>query len=93
MLLLTESDAVKIIEKAKSENEEAAKRILLKGDLEVSLEASRVFAASGALLLGNESQTVGPKDSPMAVHLVLLSAGVVLLEGIRLSEVPRAFTF
>ena len=87
--VVTESDAVKIIEKAKAENEEAAKRILLKGDVEVSLEASKVFAASGVLLLGNEPQTVGPKDSPMAVHLVLLSAGVVLLEGIRLSEVPE----
>ena len=87
--VVTENDAVKIIEKAKAENEESAKRILLKGDLEVSLEASKVFASLGILLLGNESQTVGPKDSPMAVHLALLSAEVVLLEGIRLNEVPE----
>ena len=40
-------------------------------------------------LLGNESQTVGPEDAPMAVHLVLLGAGVVLLEGIRLKEVEE----
>ena len=86
---VTENDAVKIIEKAKAENEESAKRILLKGDLEVSLEAAKVFASLGILLLGNESQTVGPKDSPMAVHLALLSAEVVLLEGIRLNEVPE----
>lgn len=90
---VTEADAKEIIEKAKAQNQESAKRILLKGDLEVSLEASKVFASAGVLLLGNESQTVGPKDSPMAVHLVLLSAGVVLLEGIRLSEIPEGVCF
>ena len=41
------------------------------------------------MLLGNESQTVGPEEAPMAVHLALLGKGVVLLEGIRLKEVPE----
>ena len=75
--------------KAKSQNPEAAKRILIKGDVEVSLEAAKVFASSNILLLGNESQTVGPPNAPMAVHLALLGADVTLLEGIRLSEVPE----
>ncbi|MBQ3056664.1 MAG: cyclase, partial [Clostridia bacterium] len=65
----------------------AAKRILMKGEVEVSLAAAQVFAASKMLLLGNEPQTVGPQNAPMAVHLALLSAGVVLLEGICLGEV------
>ena len=82
-------DAMRIVEKAKKQNSEAAKRILIKGDAEVSLEAARVFASSGILLLGNESQTVGPQNAPMAVHLVLLGADVILLEGIRLSEVSE----
>ena len=47
-----------------------------------------MFAEAGILLLGNESQTVGPEDAPMGVHKILLGAGVVLLEGIRLKEVP-----
>ena len=81
-------DAERMIENAKNLDPESAKRILIKGDAEVSLEAARIFAASGILLLGNESQTVGPKDAPMAVHLALLSAEVILLEGIRLSAVP-----
>ena len=81
-------DAERMIENAKNLDPESAKRILIKGDVEVSLEAAKIFAASGILLLGNESQTVGPKDAPMAVHLALLSAEVVLLEGIRLSAVP-----
>ena len=33
------------------------------------------------LLLGNESQTVGPENAPMEVHRILLGAGIVLLEG------------
>lgn len=32
------------------------------------------------MLLGNESQTVGPENAPMEVHLILLGANVVLLE-------------
>lgn len=33
--------------------------------------------------------TVGPEAAPMAVHQVLLGADVVLLEGIRLTEVSE----
>ena len=86
-------DAIEIIEKAKKQNIQAAKRILIKGDAEVSLEAAKVFAASDILLLGNESQTVGPEDAPMEAHLVLLGAKVVLLEGIRLAEVSEGVYF
>ena len=43
----------------------------------------------GVELVGVESQTVGPEDAPMAVHLELLGREVVLLEGIRLHEVPE----
>ena len=81
--------AAEIMEKAKKQNPEAAKRILLKGDAVVSSEAANVFAASGIFLLGNEAQTVGPEDAPMEVHLILLKADVILLEGICLSEVPE----
>lgn len=91
--IVSGDDAKKIIEKARAQNEEASKRILLKGDLEVSLEAARAFASSQILLLGNESQTVGPKDAPMAVHLELLGKGIVLLEGIRLEKVPEGVYF
>ena len=65
------------------------RRILIKGDAEVTLEAAEVFAQAKILLLGNESQTVGPKNTPMAVHKVLLGQGIVLLEGIRLGEVGQ----
>lgn len=85
--------AVEILEKAKNKNLQAAKRILIKGDAEVSAEAAKVFAEDGILLLGNESQTAGPENAPMEVHLILLGANVVLLEGIRLSEVSEGVYF
>ena len=71
----------------------AAERILIKGDAVVTKEAAEVFAESGILLLGNESQTVGPMDDPAPNHLILLGKGIVLLEGIDLSKVPEGKYF
>ena len=87
--ILSGADAGEMLEKAKKQDPEAAKRILIKGAAEVSAEAAKVFAAAGLLLLGNESQTVGPEDAPMEVHRILLGAEVVLLEGIRLGKVSE----
>ena len=84
--VVTAEDAKFMLQKAEGD---AAKRLLSKGKAEVSLEAAEVFAKAGLLLIGNESQTVGPEDAPMAVHLVLLKAGVALLEGIRLEQVQE----
>lgn len=87
--VVTAEDVQEILQKATDTNADAAKRILIKGNAEVSLEAAEVFAKEKIFLVGNESQTVGPENAPMAVHKVLLGADVVLLEGIRLSEVPE----
>ena len=91
--IVSGNDAIEIIEKANGLNPEAAKRILIKGPAVVSLEAAKEFASRGVLLLGNESQTVGPEDAPMAVHQVLLGSNVILLEGIRLAEVSEGIYF
>ena len=66
-----------------------AERILIAGSATVTLEAAQVFGAAGILLLGNESQSVGPEEAPMAVHLALLRRGVALLEGVVLEDVPE----
>lgn len=87
--VVTAEGAKEILQKATDTNADAAKRILIKGNAEVSLEAAEVFAKEKVFLVGNESQTVGPENAPMAVHKVLLGADVVLLEGIRLSVVPE----
>lgn len=85
---VSEKDAQALLEQAKAAFPGAQKRILIKGNATVTLEAAEVFARAGIDLIGTESQSVGPENSPMAVHLALLSAEVVLLEGVRLSEVP-----
>lgn len=82
-------DAKRILAKAREAHLDAAKRILIGGKATVSEEAARVFAEAKIDLVGNESQTVGPEDAPMQVHLILLGAEVVLLEGIRLDGVPE----
>ena len=86
---VTEAVAQKLVEKARSFDLEASKRILIGGDAFVTLEAAKVFTKEKVLLIGNESQTVGPLEAPAAVHYELLGAEVVLLEGIRLSHVEE----
>jgi len=90
---VTAEGAASILEKAKKTNAEAMKRILIKGDAIVTLDAARVFAKAGIELLGVESQSVGPEDAPMAVHKILLGAEVVLLEGVRLNAVSEGVYF
>ena len=84
---VTAQDAAAMLEKARAAG--AGERLLIGGRATVTEDAARVFADGKVLLIGNESQTVGPEDAPMAVHLILLGAGVVLLEGIVLTDVPE----
>ena len=81
--------AENILKKAQNADAEAAKRILIGGKATVTIEAARVFSKAGTLLVGNESQTVGPFEAPAEVHYELLGAGTVLLEGIRLSGIQE----
>jgi arylformamidase len=74
-------------------NAAGAQRLLIAGEVTVTAEAAQVFAAGDLKLLGNEGQTVGPEDAPMQVHLILLSRGIALLEGIVLSDVPEGRYF
>jgi len=91
--LVTKEDAQKILEKAVTANRDAVKRILIKGNATLSYEGAEVFRNAGIFLFGNESQTVGPEDAPMAVHKLLLSADTVLLEGVRLTAVHEGVYF
>ena len=85
---VTEEDAASILARA-----EGVQRILIAGKATVTAEAAEIFVASGIKLIGNESQTVGPENAPMQVHLILLGAGIVLLEGIVLKDVPEGKYF
>ena len=85
---VSEADARHILRKAAG-----AQRILIAGSATVTAEAAEVFASGGIRLLGNESQTVGPEDAPMQVHLILLGRGIALLEGVVLRDVPEGRYF
>lgn len=82
-------EMIEIINKAKNCSDEAAKRILLKGSGEIDAKAAEVLKKENVLLIGTELQTVGPEMAPAEVHLLLLSDDTVLLEGIRLADVPE----
>ena len=88
---VTAEDAREILKKAG--NAGADERILIAGAATMTLEAAEVFAEVGIKLLGNESQTVGPENAPMAVHKVLLGKEIVLLEGVALSDVSEGKYF
>ena len=81
--------AAEILAAAGASHPEAAVRILLKGKGQVLAAGAAVFAAKGVLLLGVEGQTVGAAEVTVSLHRTLLSAGVVLLEGLRLQAVPE----
>lgn len=88
---ITGADAVKLLEKATACG--AGERILIGGKATVTAAAAKVFAEAGIKLIGNESQTVGPEDAPMEVHLILLGAGIALLEGVILEGVEEGKYF
>ena len=84
---ITAEDAENILKKADQYNRDCRQRILIKGDGVLTEEGAEIFARAGIKLFGTESQSVGPENAPMAVHLIMLGAQIVLLEGVRLSEV------
>ena len=88
---LTACDAQNIMLEAKEHN--ASERILIGGNVTVTAEAAKVFADNAIKLIGNEGVSIGPVDAPMEVHKILLSANVVLLEGIVLKDVPEGVYF
>ena len=85
---VTATDAEEILKKA-----DGTERILIAGNVTVTAEAAELFAESNIKLLGNEGQSVGPENAPMQVHLILLRAGIALLEGIVLGNVPEGRYF
>lgn len=88
---INSNDAINILEKANSYK--ANKRILIKGNCVVTKEAAVIFSKADIFLIGNESQSVGPEDSPLEVHNILLGKDIILLEGIMLSNVPEGKYF
>lgn len=91
--IMNDTDAKRIYETIASIDISASKKLLIKGDVEISLEAAKYFASQNLDLLGNESQTFGPINAPMATHLALLEKEIVFLEGIDLTNVKDGCYF
>lgn len=62
------------------------RRLLFKGEAELTPSAAFVFADAAMLLIGVEAPSVAPAACSVQVHKELLGAGVLLLEGLDLSE-------
>ena len=69
--------------------EKSEKRLLIKGTAVVTIEMAKLLNQYQIELIGIESQSVGPINAPMEVHLELLGKEVVILEGLRLDQVPE----
>jgi len=69
------------------------KKILLKGDVELTVESAKAFVEYDVELIGLESVSIGPVRDPQPVHMVLLGAEIVALEGLDLTGVPDGSYF
>lgn len=65
-----------------------SKRLLIKGNGDITQSAAFVLHEWGVKLIGVETLSVGNVNAPGAVHTELLGAGVALLENLNLSKVP-----
>ena len=79
---ITKDDATNILNKI-----DDVDKILIKGNATIIKESAQIFKDSNIKLIGTESQSVGPINSPMEVHQILLGKEIVLLEGLNLSDV------
>ena len=66
------------------------RKLLIRGEHEMTNEAAKAFVAYGFEFIGVEGTTVGPENAPMAVHLTLLhpDAEIVIAENLNLQDVP-----
>ncbi|MBQ4591332.1 MAG: cyclase family protein [Clostridia bacterium] len=75
--------------------ERGVKRLLCRGKCWLTMSAAKYLTEEhpgvrnhGVLLVGVETQSVAPEEAPMAVHVQLLSHGIIALEGLVLTDVP-----
>lgn len=68
--------------------ERGVKRLLCKGGVCLTMSGAEYLSECGILLIGVETQSIAPVDAPMAVHVEVLSHGIIALEGLVLTDVP-----
>ena len=73
--------------------EDGTNKLLIKGNILITEEAARRMAKSGLEFLGVESQTVGNPEDISTVHLILLGAEIVIVEGLRMQDISDGLYF
>lgn len=66
----------------------SAERLILKGDVKITPTLAQIITQQKIRLLGVEAQSVSAPEYTSEVHKILLGAGIILLEGLDLSQAP-----
>ncbi len=66
---------------------DGTKKLLIKGDILVTEASAQVMVNRHLTLLGVEGQTVGDENTQERIHQILLGTGIVILEGLSMSQV------
>lgn len=72
---------------------DGTKRLLIRGEIEITVEAAALFAEKGLWFLGVEGMTVGGKTTGQQVHQALLGGEIALLESAVMTDVPAGAYF
>lgn len=73
--------------------QDGVKKIILKGDFLMSVEAAKEMADKGIDLIGVEGCTVGNEETGSMIHQILLKKEIVILEGLMLGQVKEGEYF
>lgn len=84
---ITEDDIKTVLE------DTVLRKILIKGEIEITVKAAQAMAEQNIELLGVEGFTVGTEDTSGAVHRVLLGKEIVIVESLNLTEVSPGIYF
>ena len=68
----------------------AFRRILFKGACALTLDGAKELIKNDIQLIGVESQSVAPSETPVPIHYELLANEVLILEGLVLRDVPAS---
>ncbi len=91
--IVIECDGLLLGDRAEELLRHLKKRVLFKGSVQLSPSAAFVLSNAGLLLLGVEGQSVAPPQYTAEVHRQLLGTGMVLLEGLDLTETKAGETY
>lgn len=72
---------------------DGTRRLLIRGEIEITLEAAEKMAELGLWFLGVEGPTVGAMGNNGPVHVALLKKEVAILEAALLKDVPEGNYF